>query len=233
MKDPVFYNVEQNTEEWQQLRCGKLTASEAHQIITPTGKIANNENTRMLVFQKAGERLTGIQEEAFIGWNGIRGNQDEALARELYCDNYDVELSNGGFIVRDFGGFEIGYSPDGLMLFENAGIECKSRVHKHQVKAVCSGEIPPEHVMQVQTGMLVAGLDYIDYISYSGGLPLWVCRCVPNPEIQKTILDAAKAFNDQVNLVVDNFSAQISKQKHQIKTEYINHKERGDTWPAV
>ena len=87
--------------------------------------------------------------------------------------------------------------------------------------------------MQVQAGMLVAGLDYIDYISYSGGLPLWVCRCVPEPEIQKTILEAAKAFNDQVNLVIDNFAEQISKQEHHIKTKYINHKERGDTWPAV
>jgi hypothetical protein len=228
MKDPVFYEVEQNTEEWTKLRCGILTASEVHQLITPKLKVADNENTKMLVFQKAAERLTGIKEEAFIGWNGIRGHEDEVLARELYSDYYGVELGNGGFIVRDFDGFRIGYSPDSLMLFENGGIECKSRDHKHQIKVVYSDEIPGEHLMQLQTGLLVAGLDYIDYISYSGGLPLWVKRCVSDNAIQKLILEVANAFERQVKKTMEKFSSELLKQKHLVKTDYVNYKERGE-----
>lgn len=228
MKDAIFYNVEQNTEEWNNLRTGILTASEVHQLITPKLKIADNENTKMLVFQKAAERLTGIKEEAFIGLNGIRGHEDEVLSRELYADKYDVELSNGGFIVRDFDGFRIGYSPDALMLFDNAGIECKSRQHKHHIKVVCSAEIPGEHLMQIQTGLLVAGLDYIDYISYSGGLPLWVKRCVADKAIQELILQVANSFEKQVIETMEKFSAELLKQKHLVKTDYVNYKERGE-----
>lgn len=225
MKDPVFYNVEQNTEEWTKLRCGKLTASEVHQLITPTLKIANNEKTKMLVYQKAAERITGLKEEVNIGWNGTRGHEDEVLAREAYADNYDVELRNGGFVVRDFGGFEVGYSPDGLMVFESAAIECKSRIHKHQLKVVCDGAIPEEHIMQIQTGLLVANLDYIDYISHSSGLPLWVLRCFPDEKIQSLIVAAAKDFENSVRLVIGQFESEIKKQKHLIKTEYINYRE--------
>jgi hypothetical protein len=225
MKEPVFYNVEQNTEEWTKLRCGVLTASEVHQLITPKLKIADNETTKMLVFQKAAERLTGIKEETFIGLNGIRGHEDEVLARELYADRYDVELGNGGFIVRDFDGFKIGYSPDALMLFGSGGIECKSRQHKHHIKVVCSDEIPGDHLMQLQTGLLVAGLDYIDYISYSGGLPLWVKRCVSDSAIQELILQVANAFEKQVNETMEKFSGELLKQKHLVKTDYVNYRE--------
>jgi len=225
MKDPIFYNVEQNTEEWTKLRCGILTASEVHQLITPKLKIADNENTKMLVFQKAAERLTGVKEESFIGLNGIRGHEDEVLARELYADHYDVDLGNGGFIVRDFDGFKVGYSPDALMLFENGGIECKSRQHKHHIKVVCSDEIPGEHLMQLQTGLLVASLDYIDYISYSGGLPIWVKRCVADNAIQELILQVANSFEKQVNETMEKFSGELLKQKHLVKTDYVNYKE--------
>jgi hypothetical protein len=228
MKNPIFYDVKQNTEEWAKLRCGKLTASEVHQLITPTLKISNNEKTKMLVYQKAAERITGLKEEVNIGWNGIRGHEDEVLACEAYADNYNVKLRNGGFVVRDFNGFEIGYSPDGLMVFENGGIECKSRSHKHQVATVCAGEIPPEHVMQIQTGLLVAKLDYIDYISYSSGLPLWVKRCVADKEIQELILQVANSFEKQVNETTEKFSGELLKQKHLVKTDYVNYKERGE-----
>jgi hypothetical protein len=38
--NPTFHHVEQRTAEWDALRRGKLTASSASKLVTPTGKLS-------------------------------------------------------------------------------------------------------------------------------------------------------------------------------------------------
>jgi hypothetical protein len=41
--------------------------------------------------------------------------------------------------------------------------------------------VPAENMAQLQAGLLVSGREWIDYISYCGGMPLWVKRVEPDP----------------------------------------------------
>lgn len=188
----VHRDVEQGSDEWFALRCGLLTASEMHHIITPGGKPAKNEKMRAHAYDLLAQRLTSYVDPRYVSDDMLRGETDELEARWLYEEKY-APVEQVGFIVRDFGNFKLGYSPDGLV--GDAGqIECKGRRPKLQVETIIDGGPPRENMIQVQTGLLVSGREWCDYVSYSGGLPMAVYRIPPDEDLQAAILEAAHEF---------------------------------------
>lgn len=188
--------VDQGGEEWLKLRCGLLTASEMRLILTPTLKLANNDKTRAHVWEIAAQRITGYTEPRYISDDMLRGQADEAMARELYAEHY-APVTQTGFVTRDDWRFTIGYSPDGLVGDEGL-IECKSRRQRFQIETIVSGEMPEEYALQIQTGLMVTKREWCDFISYSGGLPMFVKRILPDPEMQIAIIEAAREFETRV-----------------------------------
>lgn len=216
--DCTIYNVEQGSDEWHQARNGVLTASEVDLILTPTLKVANNDTTRAHVYEIAAQRISGYTEPTYIGDSMLRGHVDEVKARDLYSDKYEP-VEELGFITRSFNDCVIGFSPDGAAIMSSRGIECKSRIQKHQIKTITNDEVPKEHIIQIQTGLLVTGWDAIDYISYSGGLPMWVIECKPIAEYQDAILNAAIEFDAKVNEVIDKYLERLASARFIIETE--------------
>jgi hypothetical protein len=64
------------------------------------------------------------------------------------------------------------------------------------------GEIPPEHVIQVQSGLLISEREWCHFLSYSGGLPMDLIPAEPIPEFQEAIIEAATAFEARVAEVI-------------------------------
>lgn len=182
----------QGSEEWIAARRGILTASEMKLIVTPSLKQASNEKERSHIYELLAQRITGYVEPSYISDDMLRGRDDEIEARVLYAKHY-APVEEVGFITNDAWGFTIGYSPDGLV-GDDGLIECKSRRQKYQVQTIVSGEMPDDYLMQVQTGLLVTGRKWIDFISYSGGLPMVPIRVYPDAKIHAAILEAAEAF---------------------------------------
>ena len=201
----------QGTDEWLAARCGLLTASEAKLIITPTLKIASNDKERAHLWELLAQRITGHVEPTYIGDDMLRGQEDEERARTLYAERY-APVEEVGFITNDEWGFTLGYSPDGLV--GDAGlIECKSRRQKFQIETLTehlpAGTCPPDYLIQVQTGLLVSGREWCDFISYSGGLPMAVIRVHADAKIQTAILEAAEAFEARLALKLAAYRAAI------------------------
>ena len=218
----TFHNVEQGTEEWLQLRTGIITASEMNAILTPTLKTANNDKTRQHVWEIAAQRINKYTEPSYIGDAMLRGHADEIIARDLYSERYEP-VEEVGYITGTIDGATIGYSPDGVCALSNGGIEIKSRVQKYQVETIVSNEVPIEHRLQLQTGLFVTGWDWIDYISFSGGMPMWVIRVEPDPEYQDAIHAAVLAFEEKVNAVIGAYHDRLKTAHVLIDTERQNH----------
>ncbi len=189
-------DLTQGSDEWVAIRCGVLTASEMRLIITPTLKIASNDKERAHLYELLAQRITGYVEPAYISDDMLRGASDELEARALYAKHY-APVEEVGFITRDFGDYRIGYSPDGLV-GDDGLIECKSRRQRFQVQTIIEHAMPDDYLMQVQTGLLVTGRAWCDFISYSGGLPMEVLRVYPDARVQEAILEAAEAFEARV-----------------------------------
>jgi hypothetical protein len=197
----------QGSDEWLAARCGLLTASEMKEIITPaTLAPKSKKNPDELIdhaWELLAQRITGYVEPHYIGDDMLRGKEDEIEARILYSEIY-APVTDMGFIVKEINGFKIGYSPDGLV-GEDGLIECKSRRQKFQIETILNNEMPDDYRIQVQTGMLVTGRAWCDFISYSAGLPMFVKRVFADTEIQTKILEAATIFEEKLAAKLEQY----------------------------
>ena len=210
-------HVEQGSDEWLQLRCGLLTASEMKLILTPTLKAANNDKTRAHAYELAYQRITNHVEPQYISDAMLRGQEDEIYARQAYADHY-APVTETGFVTNDKWGFTIGYSPDGLVS-DDGLIECKSRCGKYQVQTIASDAVPDDYVLQLQTALLVTERKWIDFISYCGGLPVFVKRVEPDEQVQEAIIAAATGFQERVDDIVRDYRATLLTMPKVIETE--------------
>ncbi len=210
-------NVIQGSDEWLAMRCGVLTASEMKNVITPSLKIANNDKTRAHAYELAFQRISNHVEPQYISDAMLRGQEDEIYAREAYSKHY-APVQEVGFVTSDALGFTVGYSPDGLVA-DDGLIECKSRCGKYHVQTIATNEMPDDFLIQAQTGLLVTGRKWLDFISYCAGLPVFVTRIEPDAEIQKAIVEAATAFEERVQEIVQQYHATLRAMPKLIPTE--------------
>jgi hypothetical protein len=197
------YGIEQGTDEWHDLRRGVLTSTAIKTLITPTGKLADNDKTRAHVYEVAAQRINGRTEPNYTSFDMMRGHTEEILARDLYAKHY-APVTECGFVTNDTLGFLVGYSPDGLV-GEDGLIEIKSAKAKIQVQRIADGDIPTEHIAQVQTGLWVTGRKWCDFISYSNGMAMMVVRVLPDPAYHALIEQAARSFEAKVAEVIDAY----------------------------
>lgn len=148
---------------------------------------ADNDTSRMLTNLLVAERITGHVVQGFTSVAMERGHFDEPFAREVY-HNHHAPVTEVGFMVRDDFGFRIGYSPDGLV-GDNGLIEIKSREPKIHLATILADTVPADNMAQCQTGLLVSGREWIDYVSFCGGMPLWTKRVYPDPRWQDAIVE--------------------------------------------
>lgn len=169
----IFIDVEQNTPEWLQLRCGKLTASSFACVMANYGK-AFGEPAKKLAMTIAVEQITGKPTPSeYSNKHMERGHIQEPLAREEYEKKYFVNIENGGFF--DCG--NVGVSPDGLI--GNGRIEIKSVIPSVHLSTIAKQSYPSAYKWQLIGNMLYTEADYIDFVSYCDQFPddkkLYVC----------------------------------------------------------
>ena len=219
-----YYNdIEQGGEEWLAVRRGIPTASEMRLILTPTMRPASNDKERAHLFELLGQRITGYTEPHYISDDMLRGHEDEIEARIRYAEHF-APVTGCGFVTNDDHGVVIGYSPDGLV-GEDGLIECKSRRQKFQIETIISDEVPAEYLLQCQTGLLVTGRKWLDFVSYCGGMPMFVKRVWPCPEIQQAIIAAASAFEQRLAAAQARYAEWLARQPVIINTERTIEKE--------
>lgn len=203
----TIHDVLQRSDEWHALRCGIVTASTVGALITPTLRAADNDTVRTLARKLAGDRLTGHTDPDRMSADMWRGIEEEPIARDAYASHHrGVVVREVGFMVRDFGGFRIGYSPDGLV-DDDGLIEIKSRLPKVHIGHVLANQIPHEVTAQIQAGLLVSGREWCDHVSCSGGMRLWVTHVRPDPDWHAVILEAVESLEARIEETVAAFLA--------------------------
>lgn len=188
-----FPEMIQGSDEWFAARCGLITAGSMKLILTPKKlELASNDKERGHLYELLAQRVTKYVEPSYIGDDMLRGMEDEIYARALYSEKY-APVKEVGLVTNDQFGFTMGFSPDG-MVGEDGMIECKSRMQKYQAQTFVENAVPEEYLLQIYTGMIITGRKWCDFISYCGGMPMFVKRVYPDPEITKIIIAGATAF---------------------------------------
>ena len=155
-----FYDIDQNSEEWDSLRCGKFTASTFSDLFMDN-KTKGYQNA---IIKVAYERVTGESEESFSNKWMQRGHEKEPFARENYELFTFNQLENGGFYEYDD---YTGASPDAKIQGQNAGCEFKCPSFQMYNEYLETNKIPKGYFWQIHGQLLCTGWDYIDYMPYS------------------------------------------------------------------
>lgn len=196
----IHRDLDQGSPEWFAARCGIITASEVKLLLTPAKlAIADNDKVRSHIWELLAQRVTGFIEPSYISDDMVRGIESEPIARQIYADNVaiDYEVEEVGFITNDEFGYTIGYSPDALV--GPVGLwECKAPRQKTQMETIVSGEMPVDHLLQVQTGLMVSKRDWLDFSSYHGGMYMPTYRIYPDAKVQEAIREAGRIFEDRI-----------------------------------
>ena len=169
----IITNVEQGTQEWLNLRLGIATASEFECLLV-NGKGEGGFGVGAFTYMDTliGERITGEAADPFGGNRHTeRGHELEAVARNLYRAQCEVETSDCGIILNH----GAGYSPDSLV-GTNGLAEVKTKLPKFQVGVILQNEVPKDHVAQCQGGLWLSEREWIDFVSFWPGMPLFIKR---------------------------------------------------------
>jgi len=193
---------DQGSPDWFAARAGIVTASE-FQTLLMKGKGGGESATRRTYMRKlAGEIITGEPMESFTNAHMERGKVMEQEARDLYAFMTDAEPQQIGFIRSG----RKGASPDSL-IGDNGGLEIKTRLPHLMIELLESGEVPNEHIAQVQGGMWVAEREWWDFVAYWPKLPLFVKRVYRDEAYIKKLADAVEQFNAELDALVSRIKA--------------------------
>lgn len=189
-------NLEQGTPEWHAARLGIVTMSELKTLLVKgKGPGGFGAGAISYMHQLIGERITGEAADAFTGnAHTQRGHELEQVARELYREAAGhPNLEQVGIILNH----GVGYSPDCLV--GNDGlVEIKTKLPKYQIELLLADEIPSEHVAQCQGGLWVSEREWIDFVSYWPGMPLFVKRAYRDEALIQIIAERVEAFHEEM-----------------------------------
>lgn len=187
----IITDITQGTPEWLALRLGIVTCSElACLMVNGKGEAGFGVEAFTYMHTLIGERITGEAADTFKGNRHTeRGHELEAVARRLYRDREEVETTEVGIILNH----GIGYSPDSLVGAQGL-TEIKTKLPKLQVEVILGGEIPKEHVAQCQGGLWVSEREWIDFICYWPGMPLFIKRAYRDEAMIRKLAERVKTF---------------------------------------
>ena len=155
-----YYDIDQNSEEWDVLRLGKFTASTFPDLFMAK----TTAGYRNAIIKVAFERVTGESEEKYSNKWMDRGHEKEPFARENYELLTFNTLENGGFY--EFNEW-VGASPDAKITGQNGGCEFKCPSFQVYNEYLELNKLPKSYFWQVHGQLLCTGWDFIDYMPYS------------------------------------------------------------------
>ena len=166
---PTIHTMEQRSDEWFAVRCGKLTASRVADALakTKTGWGAARERYLTEVVL---ERITGqVVPLGFTSADMQWGTDTEPEARAAYEFRLDAAVEEVGFVdhgtIKNFG-----CSPDGLVL-EGGMVEIKCPASHTHLKTILDNKIPPQYIKQMQAQMLICQRRWCDFVSFDPRMP--------------------------------------------------------------
>lgn len=193
---------EQGSEEWFAARLGIPTASEFSTVMA-SGRGGGESKTRRTYMMKlAGEILTGQPMDSFSNAHMERGKEMEAEARSYYSIVHGIEVQQVGFIRNG----DKGYSPDGLIGTEGAA-EIKTKLPHLLIDTLVRDQVPPEHMAQLQGGLWVSEREWIDFVAYWPGLPMFRKRVTRDEKYIAVLAQAVADFNEELAALVEQIRA--------------------------
>lgn len=188
--------VEQRSEEWFNLRKGKISSSEIHKIMGGgKGKESLGETGKTYLLERVSETLNGFSQPVTgpaLEW----GTELEDLAIEVYEDRYKLKVDKASFIEYNefYGG-----SPDGLIGSDGIiEVKCPYTSANHFKHGLMKDDaaflkVATNYYYQCMSNIIVAKAKWCDFISFDPRVDapynMFVYRLYRNEDVVKAMLE--------------------------------------------
>jgi len=165
----IYSEITQGSDEWLEIRKGKITGSVFGDLITPANLTkATSKTAKEALCKIIGNAICIENTDDDIKTNAMeRGIAQEPNARNLYQQTFLTEVRQVGFVESDCGYY--GFSPDGLV-GENGMIEIKTQCQKKHIYCKVFGfdEWLKKYKAQLLLSMITnPNIQWCDCISYN------------------------------------------------------------------
>ena len=192
-----IHNFEQRTEDWYNIRKGKMTASNAETII------ANGKGLETYIYNLMAEYYSSAEKENYINADMQRGIDLEPEARLEFEFYTGLDVQEVGFVeYNDF----IGVSPDGL-IGDDGLIEIKCPNDSIYFKLLLSNNIKPEYIAQMQMQMYVTDRQYCYFVSYNPNFEksLYIKKINRDEEMIEKLKKGLERGTELIKEIKENF----------------------------
>jgi len=200
-------NCTQGSAMWHEARLGRATASQAANILTPTGKLSTSATG--LIRRLAREQVCADPNErepnAAMEW----GNMQEPFARDEFrklTKNRVIEVGFCQSLIHP----ALGCSPDGLIQDADgpivAGLEIKCPQIDTHVEYLIDDVLPKKYAPQVHWSMAVTGLDVWYFMSYFPNLRSLIVKVERDEytdKIESAALEFAERYQSEVESIIE------------------------------
>ena len=158
----IIESIEQGSQEWHELRLGKITASRMADVLSNGKGKAPSKTAETYMMELLAEKLTG-ETKPFFENDAMRwGTETEPQARAMYELKSGYDVKEVAFI--EYNEF-IGVSPDGLIA-DKGMLEIKCPTTITQVKRALTDDYSKDYYTQIQCQLWVAEREWCDFVSF-------------------------------------------------------------------
>lgn len=197
-----IHQVIQKSEEWHEIRKGKMTASEATAIAT------NGAGLKTYVYNIISKKHSTQPPKEIKSPDIERGNELEEQARVLYELETGNKVEEVGFIELDE---FIGCSPDGL-IGEDGGLEIKCPNDANFLRQLFE-PIPKKYIWQIQCCLFITKRSWWDYVAYNPNFknPLFIKRVEPDEVAFKKLEKGLESGKNQIKAIEKGAANYLTK----------------------
>jgi hypothetical protein len=161
----------QRSDAWRLARCGRLTASRAHEVLahgrSPMESLQRAQYRRQLVV----ERLTGVPEERAFSTRAMqRGAAMEPIALDAYRAITRIDARTSGFVTHDE--LRAGCSLDAHVGEFEGVVEIKVPNTATHLRYWIARRIPARYRAQITHHLWITGARWCDFVSFDDRVPV-------------------------------------------------------------
>lgn len=189
----IVHDCQPYDSDYWRLHRGKPGCSALHRILTPKKWefAAGAETLCCELIAQDYDHDYGVV-ESYQSAAMKNGHLMEPESRRYLEMKREYELKRVGLVESDCRRWV--YSPDGMVVGQNGAAELKNPTPAVHIKWLLAGVVPPEHLAQCHGAILVAKLDWIDWMSYCHMLPPLLIRVYPD-EKTVALAEALETFS--------------------------------------
>lgn len=159
----------QGSDEWKQLRCGKVTASRIADVLAKRKDGKPSAMRGNYLAELVAERMTGKPSAHFQSKEMLRGNEMEPKARAAYEFYADVDVELVALIDHPTISMAAA-SPDGLV-GKDGLVEFKNPNTSTHIETLLGAPVDRDYLLQMQWQMACTGRQWVDFVSYDECMP--------------------------------------------------------------